>query len=117
MSVIYAWLRRHPIFVDSVLAGVVALFGLGQILVSPWPQVPITAVLTGAVVLRRRAPAAAFAVAALAGLWELVTTNPSGSDIALLILLYTVAAYRPRKLSILALITCLAGDTAALVFW
>jgi signal transduction histidine kinase len=117
MSAIYAWLRRHPIFVDSVLAGVVALFGTGQILVSPWPQVPITAVLTGAVVLRRRAPAAAFAVAALAGLWELVTTNPSGSDVALLILLYTVAAYRPRRLSIAALITCLVGGAAALLFW
>src|ERR1700745_2210075 len=72
MSAIYAWLRRHQIFVDSVLAGVVALLGVGQMLVAPWPQVPITALLTGAVVMRRRAPATAFAVAALAGLWQLV---------------------------------------------
>jgi signal transduction histidine kinase len=117
MSAIYAWLRRHQIFVDSVLAGVVALLGVGQMLVAPWPQVPITALLTGAVVMRRRAPATAFAVAALAGLWQLVTTNPSGSDVALLVLLYTVAAYRPRRLSIAALITCLTGGASALLFW
>jgi signal transduction histidine kinase len=117
VSAIYAWLRRHRIFVDSILGAVVALLGVGQMLVAPWPQVPITALMTGAVVMRRRSPAAAFAVAAVAGLWELATTNPSGSDVALLILLYTVAAYRPRRLSIPALITCLTGGVAALLFW
>jgi signal transduction histidine kinase len=117
MSAIYAWLRRHRIFVDSILGAVVALLGVGQMLVAPWPQVPVTALMTGAVVMRRRSPAAAFAVAALAGLWELLTTNPSGADVALLILLYTVAAYRPRQLSIPALITCLTGGVAALLFW
>jgi len=101
--------------VDSILAGVVALLGVGQMLVAPWPQVPITAMLAGAVVVRRRVPAAAFSVAAVAGLWEVVATNPSGSDVALLILLYTVAAYRPRQLSILALVTCLVGGAVALL--
>ena len=100
---------------DSILAGVVALLGVGQMLVAPWPQVPITAMLAGAVVVRRRVPAAAFSVAAVAGLWEVVATNPSGSDVALLILLYTVAAYRPRQLSILALVTCLVGGAVALL--
>jgi len=101
--------------VDSILAGVVALLGVGQMLVAPWPQVPITAMLAGAVVVRRRVPAAAFSVAAVGGLWEVVATNPSGSDVALLILLYTVAAYRPRQLSILALVTCLVGGAVALL--
>ena len=32
-------------------------------------------------------------------------------------LLYTVAAYRPRRLSIPALLTCLVGGIAAMVFW
>ena len=100
---------------DSILAGVVALLGVGQMLVAPWPQVPITAMLAGAVVVRRRVPAAAFSVAAVGGLWEVVATNPSGSDVALLILLYTVAAYRPRQLSILALVTCLVGGAVALL--
>jgi signal transduction histidine kinase len=103
--------------VDSILAGVVALLGVGQMLVAPWPQAPVTALMVGAVVVRRRAPATAFTVAVLAGLWQLAMTDPSGADVAILILLYTVAAYRPRKLSILALITCLIGGTAALLFW
>src|ERR1700729_4323777 len=117
MSAIYAWLRRHRIFVDSILAGVVCLFALPPMLRTPWPQLPITALLAGAVVMRRRAPAAAFAVAAVAGLWALAANAASGADVALLILLYTVAAYRPRRLSILALLTCLFGGVAAMLFW
>ena len=117
MSAIYAWLRRHRIFVDSILAGVVCLFALPPMLRTPWPQLPITALLAGAVVMRRRAPAAAFAVAAVAGLWALAANAASGADVALLILLYTVAAYRPRRLSILALLTCLLGGVAAMLFW
>src|SRR5215475_1195873 len=117
MSAIYAWLRRHRIFVDSILAGVVALLGVGEMLVAPWPQVPITALMTGAVVMRRRSPAAAFAVITVAGFWQLVSTNPSGSDVAILILLYTVAAYRPRQLSVPALLVTLTGGAAALLFW
>jgi signal transduction histidine kinase len=117
MSAIYAWLRRHRIFVDSILAGVVCLFALPPMLRTPWPQVPITALLAGAVVMRRRAPAAAFAVGAVAGLWALAGNAASGADVALLILLYTVAAYRPRRLSIPALLTCLVGGIAAMLFW
>ena len=43
-------------------------------------------------------------------------TNPSGSDVAILILLYTVAAYRPRRLSITALIVTLIGAAVTLLF-
>jgi signal transduction histidine kinase len=117
MSAIYAWLRRHRIFVDSILAGVVCLVALAPMLRTPWPQVPITALLAGAVVMRRRAPAATFAVAAAAGLWALAANAASGADVALLVLLYTVAAYRPRRLSIAALLTCLLGGAAAMAFW
>ena len=117
MSAIYAWLRRHRIFVDSILAGVVCLFALPPLLRSPWPQVPITAVLVGAVVMRRRAPASAFGAGAVAGLWALAANAASGADVALLILLYTVAAYRPRRLSIAALLICLLGGVAAMLFW
>jgi signal transduction histidine kinase len=117
MSAIYAWLRRHRIFVDSILAGVVWLIALAPMLRTPWPQVPITTLLAGAVVMRRRAPAATFIVAAAAGLWALAANAASGADVALLVLLYTVAAYRPRRLSILALLVCLVGGAAAMAFW
>jgi signal transduction histidine kinase len=117
MSAIYGWLRRHRIFVDSILAAVVWLIALAPMLRTPWPQVPITTLLAGAVVMRRRAPAATFVIAAAAGLWALAANAASGADIALLVLLYTVAAYRPRRLSIPALLICLVGGAAAMAFW
>jgi signal transduction histidine kinase len=39
------------------------------------------------------------------------------ADLAVLILLYTVAAYRPRQASIIALLICLAGTTVAVWVW
>jgi signal transduction histidine kinase len=53
----------------------------------------------------------------IAGLWQLAVNQPSAADVAVLVLLYTVAAYRPRRLSIPALITCLAGSAVALIVW
>ena len=43
--------------------------------------------------------------------------QPIPSDIALLILLYTVAAYRPRRASIVALLVCLGGSAVAVLTW
>lgn len=117
MAAIYAWLRRHPTMVDSVLAAVVALFGFVPMLRDPWPLAPITAMMAAAVVVRRRIPAAAFAMTVVAGLWQLATTHASGVDLAVLIMLYTVAAYRPRRMSVAALIVCLIGSSVAIVIW
>jgi signal transduction histidine kinase len=115
MSAIYAWLRRHQILVDSVLAAVLALLALGPMLRSPWPQVPVTALMAVSVAVRRKAPAAGFAVVCLAGLWQLATTTPSSADIAVLVMLYTVAAYRPRRLAVPALAVSLVGSGVATI--
>jgi signal transduction histidine kinase len=117
MSAIYAWLRRHPTLVDSVLAGMLALLALAPLLRRPWPMVPITLLVVVPVAVRRRFPAGAFATFVIAGLWQLAINQPSGADVAVLVLLYTVAAYRPRRLSIPALITCLIGSAVALIVW
>jgi signal transduction histidine kinase len=117
MSAIYAWLRRHPILVDSVLAAVLALASLGQMIRLPWPQVPVTVLMVVAVTIRRRVPAAAFAMTVVAGLWQLATTVPSGADLAVLVMLYTVAAYRPRRLSIPALVICMFGVAVGYAVW
>jgi signal transduction histidine kinase len=117
MSAIYAWLRRHQILVDSVLAAVLALLALSPMLRSPWPEVPVTALMTASVAVRRKVPAAGFAVTCLAGLWQMATTTPSSADVAVLVMLYTVAAYRPRRLSVPALAICLIGCGAAIIVW
>jgi signal transduction histidine kinase len=115
MSAIYAWLRRHQILVDSVLAAVIGLLALSPMLRTPWPQVPVTALMTVSVAVRRKAPSAGFAVTCLAGLWQLSTTTPSSADIAVLVMLYTVAAYRPRRLSVPALAVTLVGSGVATI--
>jgi signal transduction histidine kinase len=117
MSTIYAWLRRHPFLVDSVLAAVLALATLGQMIRSPWPQVPVTILMVVAVTIRRRVPASAFAITVVAGLWQLATTAASAADLAVLVMLYTVAAYRPRRLSVPALGICMFGVAVGYAVW
>jgi signal transduction histidine kinase len=69
------------------------------------------------VAVRRRIPDTAFALAALSGLFQLANPTPMASDIALLVLLYTVAAYRPRQHSVIALLACLVGSVLASWVW
>jgi signal transduction histidine kinase len=116
---LYAWLRRHPRFVDGTLAlGVLAL----GLVPSMWQRFPwITAVivvLAGAVVFRRSYPVGAFAAGIAAGAVQVITIHaPNLVDSALMILLYTLAAYRPRRVSLYGLAACLIGGTVASVQW
>ncbi len=43
--------------------------------------------------------------------------QPTMADAAILVLLYTVAAYRPRRVSLIGLAACLAGSAAAIARW
>jgi len=121
VHVIYAWLRRHPKTVDGVLALGLALLGVGtggrQ---ERHPLVPIVLAVAVVVpvVFRRKYPAGAFAAAVvLGGLQVLVSSRPSGSDVAILILLYTLAAYRPRQFAVPGLVICLVGSVIAIAKW
>jgi signal transduction histidine kinase len=116
VSALYAWLRRHPLLVDSALAAVLGLFSIGQLVKGPW-DIPATLLMIVPVAFRRRAPISAFALAALGGAIQVTTAQPNPSDVALLILLYTVAAYRPRRASIIALLVCMAGTAVAVMAW
>jgi signal transduction histidine kinase len=118
VSAIYAWLRRHQILVDSVLAGVLALFAAGQMWADPVLQVPMTLLLVVPVAVRRKVPVTAYAIAQAAALWQIATNELSGAVLAVLVLLYTVAAYRPRRVSVTVLCVSLAGSgVAGLIFW
>jgi hypothetical protein len=56
-----------------------------------------------------------FAVAAVAGALQLILfPQPVGSDLAILLLLYTLAAYRPRRGSIAGLTVCMIGAETAM---
>jgi signal transduction histidine kinase len=117
VSALYAWLRRHPLLVDSVLAAVLAFLGVGQAFQDPPRNFPAMVLLVVPVAFRRRAPIAAFSLAALGGALQVTTGRPMASDLALLVLLYTVAAYRPRRASIMALLVCFGGSAVAVLAW
>jgi signal transduction histidine kinase len=69
-------------------------------------------------VFRRTYPVQAFTVAVVAGgLQVLFIARPLGTDLAILILLYTLAAYRPRRVSVTGLCICLAGAFVAVARW
>jgi signal transduction histidine kinase len=116
---VYAWLSRHPSLVDGVPAIGLALLGLpSAFLARMWVLLPIIAGLVVPIVFRRRYPVQAFAIAVVAGAFQVLTgTAPVGSDLAILVLLYTLAAYRPREVSVPGLIVCMAGSATAVTVW
>jgi signal transduction histidine kinase len=113
----YAWLQRHPVVPDAALA--VALFVL---LTLPfafgydpgWPHVVLGGVMFGALVFRRVRPVESFAAVTLAGLVQWIAdVSLSPIDAAVLLALYSIAAYGPRWASRLGLAVGLLGAVLA----
>jgi signal transduction histidine kinase len=116
---LYTWLRRHPSLVDGVLAFVLVLIGTGSVLSSSggWGAVPFSVAIVVPVVFRRKHPVGAFAVATAIGAAQVLTAGPSGADLAIVVLLYTLAAYRPRSISVTGLVICLFGSVVGVTRW
>jgi signal transduction histidine kinase len=117
--VVYAWLRRHPVLVDSTLAFAVLLTGLPVVLTGRhWHQAPFVLLMTVPVAFRRRHPGVAFLTGGV-GTTAVVLSRvgPSPAVMAMAVLLYTLAAYRPRRESVAGLLACLAGAAVAVTFW
>jgi signal transduction histidine kinase len=116
---LYAWLRRHPRLVDGGLAAVLAFLGIASsAAMGRLIAVPLVIALAVPVVFRRAYPVAAFAAAiAVGALQVLINSKPNPTDLAIVILLYTLAAYTPRRISITGLAICLVGSAAAVVRW
>jgi signal transduction histidine kinase len=131
---LYARLRGHPVLADGALAVVLFLFSRGE-----WPTGPrlvvaagvtVSAGLAATVVLRRRYPEAAFAVAMVIGAAQIGfgvrpegvvapvrALEPTATDLVIPVLLYTLAAYRPRRISVAGLGVCLFGSAVAIARW
>jgi signal transduction histidine kinase len=107
-------LRRNPRLVDGALALLLIYPGGGRLLVT----LPFTLGMVVPIVFRRTYPAAAFAaVIAVGALQVLLLRRPIGADLSVLVVLYTLAAYRPRRISLRGLAICLAGATVATWRW
>jgi signal transduction histidine kinase len=121
-----AWLRRHPWLADGALAAVLLAFSSDQWAGDPWAAA-LSVLLAATVVPRRRYPVAAFALAlALAGVQVSVglggagrhsALGPNMTDLAIAVLLYTLAVYRPRRISLAGLAACLLVSAAAIARW
>jgi signal transduction histidine kinase len=120
----YGWLRRHPVLVDSVLALTVGSLGLSVLGDAGSHRVPrlvnllFVAAMVAPISVRRKHPVGAFVAVIIVGAIEvLVLPRPVGSDVAVLVVLYTLAAYRPRRVAAPGLLVCLAGAVVAIVVW
>ncbi len=121
---LYAWLRRHPWLIDGTLA-VVVLAGAANAYLLNAAVLPASLALAGAVVVRRRFPVAAYATVLAVGAAQVAVgigskftdspLQPTFADVAILVLLYTVAAERPRRISLPALAACVVLFAAVVV--
>jgi signal transduction histidine kinase len=129
------WLREHPWQADGLLAAALFAFAVPQLLQGPADIrlrvtfFAVNALLTATVAARRRYPEAAFMAAAVIAAAqvafgmqpgssaEVFFLQPSDADLAVLVLLYTLAAYRPRPVSVTGLAICLLGSATAITRW
>jgi signal transduction histidine kinase len=119
VAAFYAWLRRHPGLVDGVPAVALAFIGVGQaIALRRYAPVLVLLGLVIALAIRRRYPVGAFVTGIMVGAAQVVAgIRPNVIDVAIVILLYTLAAYRPRRLSVPGLCVCLLGSAVAIAVW
>jgi signal transduction histidine kinase len=116
---VYAWLRRHPKVVDGGLAVMVAFMGVGMAApLGHFIWIPVALALAVPLVFRRAHPVGAFAFVIAVGALQVVTgLRPDPADLSIVVLLYTLAAYTSRRVSITGLAICLAGSAAAVARW
>lgn len=97
---LYAWVRRHPLVPDVVIA--LALFVVVGVFSAAayeptWAHLLLGGVMCAAAVFRRTRPVASFAVLVGCGLVQWATGLPlTPVDVVLLVGLYAVGAYGPR---------------------
>jgi hypothetical protein len=128
-----AWTRDHPWQADGLLALALFAFSTRQLpagtVATRLTFLAVSALLAATVVPRRRYPVAAFTAAAAIVAAQIAfgvrpgapapaaALQPNVTDAAVLVLLYTLAAYRPRPVSIAGLAICLIGSGVAIAMW
>jgi len=125
---IWTWLRSHPWETDLALAGLVFLGSADQA-GGDRLIIVISACLAATLIPRRKYPVWAFVAAVvivaaqvLLGLrsqggYNIGTWQPTVADLALAVLLYTLAAHAPRRVSLAGLATCLILSGVAISRW
>ena len=122
----YAWLRGHPQAADGLLGVLLLAASVGQLPHDPAyaaGALGVNGLLAVTVAARRLDPVTAFYSAVLVAAVQLAwgvghsgspVLAPTVTDAAVLVLLYTVAAYQRRRISLVGLAVCLAGAGVAI---
>src|SRR2546430_16861090 len=126
VTMLYSWLRRHPKVLDGAQAAVLAFLGVASAAVMIFLPgssavgltrvvgIPLALLLAVPVIFRRSQPVGAFAAAVvIGGIQVLLDVRPNATDLVIVILLYTLAAYTPRRISVTGLTICLVGSAGA----
>jgi signal transduction histidine kinase len=116
---VYAWIQRHPKIIDSLPALFLILVGSLTVLDPNGPSTPLNRTLalplvlliSGPLIWRRRWPFGTFVFAGVFAFIGLFAGRVgfTGSDLAFVIYLYTVAAYRARRYSLPAALVVYIG--------
>jgi signal transduction histidine kinase len=122
----YAWLRRHRWLGDAALA-LALVAGSATVFTGNPAVLPATLALAAAAAARRRFPVPAFIAALVIGTAQVMVSiapahpasplQPTFADAGILVLVYTVADRRPRRVSLPALAACLALFVLAVARW
>ncbi|MEV4060846.1 sensor histidine kinase [Nonomuraea dietziae] len=109
-----------PVLADALLAAVIFLITLGPGQVMATGDIRVLAfqvALVAPLVWRRRAPLVAFCVIAAAAALQWAADVQLPADLTLLIALYTVAAYRPGRQTLIAALVLEVGVVLAAARW
>jgi signal transduction histidine kinase len=135
LAKVKAWTRDHPWQADGLLAVVLFGFSVPQVVAGQTGPaarsvfLAVTFLVAATVVPRRRYPVAAFTAAAVIGAAQIAfgvqtggagpvfALQPTNADLAIVVLLYTLAAHRPRPVSLAGLAICLLGSVVAIARW
>jgi signal transduction histidine kinase len=133
MPKVWSWLRRHPWLADGTLALLLLAASAGQAIEGSAGAMvagrSVSVLLAAAVLVRRRYPVAAFTTVAAVGAVQIAlglqagtgppvaALQPTMTDLAIPVLLYTLAAHRPRRISLPGLAVCLVGSAVAIARW
>jgi signal transduction histidine kinase len=125
---IWTWLRSHQWESDLALAAVIVLATSGESGADPL-ILAVGAVLAATLMARRKYPVEAFAVAVVVAVLQVFlgirpdggyyvgAFQPSVADIAIAVLLYTLAAHTARRTSLIGLGVCLALSAVTITRW
>jgi signal transduction histidine kinase len=105
--------------VDGLLAAALLFGGVGPAFAQGmFIGIPLAFGLAVPVMFRRKYPIGAYVTAVAAGgIQVALGIRPAATDAAILILLYTLAAYAPRRISVWGLAVCLAGSAVGILRW